>query len=109
MNSLVLITTSTYKEADDLTQRLLKQRLAACINLLPVTSHHWWKNKIENTDETLMIVKTQPRLIKQIVTLVQKYHTYEVPEIIALPINQGNPEYLAWIKEALKPSGETHG
>ncbi len=109
MNSIVLITTPTYEEADNLAQRLLKQKLAACINLLPVTSQYWWKNKIENAEETLMIVKTQPRLIKQIVTLVQKHHTYEVPEIIALPITQGNPKYLAWITENLKPSGRKNG
>ncbi len=109
MNAIVLITTPTYNEAENLTQRLLKQKLAACINLLPVTSHYWWKSKIEKTEETLMIVKTQPRLIKQIVKLVQKHHSYEVPEIIALPIIQGNPKYLAWITETTKPAGKKNG
>ncbi len=109
MNAIVLITTPTPKIAENLTQHLLKAKLAACINLLPVTSHYWWKSKIERADETLMIVKTQPRLIKQIVNLVQKHHPYEVPEIIALPIIQGNPRYLAWITETLTPAGKKNG
>lgn len=109
MNSIVLITTPTYIEAENLTQHLLKAKLAACINLVPVTSHYWWENKIERAEETLMKVKTQPRLIKQIVNLVQKHHPYEVPEIIALPIIQGNPKYLAWITETLKPGGKKNG
>ena len=106
MNAVVLITTPTRNEAESLTERLLKQRLAACINLLPSTSHYWWKDKIEKTEETLMIVKTQPRLINKIVKLVQKHHTYKIPEIIALPIIQGNPKYLEWINETVKPGGK---
>src|SRR5713226_6957595 len=109
MNAIVLITTPTQTQAEDLTQRLLKQKLAACVNLLPVTSHYWWKQKIEKTEETLMIVKTRRRLIKQIVKLVQKHHSYEVPEIIALPIIQGNPKYLTWITETTKPAGKKNG
>lgn len=109
MNVIVLITTPTRNEAESLTKHLLKEKLAACINLLPVTSHYWWKNKIENTEETLMIVKTQRRLINQIVKLVQKHHTYKIPEIIALPIIQGNPKYLEWITETLKPGGKKNG
>jgi len=109
MNAIVLITTPTQTQAEDLTQRLLKQKLAACVNLLPVTSHYWWKQKIEKTEETLMIVKTRRRLIKQIVKLVQKHHSYEVPEIIALPIIQGYPKYLAWITETTKPAGKKNG
>jgi periplasmic divalent cation tolerance protein len=109
MNAIVLITTPTHEAAKNLTQRLLKAKLAACVNLLPVASQFWWKNKIEKTEETLMIVKTQPRLIKKIVKLVEEHHPYEVPEIIALPIIQGNPKYLAWIAETLKPSGKKNG
>ncbi len=109
MNAVVFITTPTRNEAESLTQKLLKERLAACVNLLPVTSHYWWKNRIENTEEMLMIVKTQRRLINQIVKLVQKHHTHKIPEIIALPIIQGNPKYLEWITETLKPGGKKNG
>lgn len=109
MNAVVLITTPTRNEAESLTQRLLKERLAACINLLPVTSRYWWKNKIESTEETLMIVKTQRKLINQIVKLVQKHHTYKIPEIIALPIIQGNPKYIEWMTETLQLGGKKNG
>ncbi len=102
MNAVVLITTPTKKEAESLTDRLLKQKLAACVNLLPIASHYWWKGKIEDAEETLMLVKTQRSLISQIVRLVQKYHSYEVPEVIALPIIQGNQKYLQWIAETVK-------
>lgn len=109
MNAVVLITTPTRSEAGSLTQRILKQKLAACINLVPVISHYWWKGKIEETEETLMLVKTQPSLIKQLVKLVEKHHSYEIPEVIALPITQGNPKYLEWIAETVKPGGKKSG
>ncbi len=100
--AVLLITTPTHGEAESLTQRLLNQKLAACINLLPVTSQYRWKGKIEGAEETLMLVKTQRKLIKQIVKLIQKHHSYEVPEVIALPIIQGNKKYLEWIAENVK-------
>lgn len=109
MEAVVLVTTPTRGEAERLTRRLLKARLAACVNLLPVASHYWWKEKIEDAEETLMLVKTQRSLISQIMRLVRKYHSYEVPEIITLPIIQGNPKYLEWIAETVKPGRKKSG
>ena len=90
--AVMLITTPTREEAENLTDLLLKQKLAACVNILPVASHYWWKGKIEDAEETLMLVKTQRRLISKIVKLVQIHHSYEIPEIIALPIIEGSQE-----------------
>ncbi len=102
MNSVVLITTPTREEAETLTNQLLKQRLAACVNLLPVSSQYWWKGKMEKAEETLMLVKTERKLIKQIVKHVKKHHSYKVPEVIAIPITNGNKKYLEWIAESVK-------
>ena len=107
--AVLLITTPTRQEAENLTKRLLQQKLAACVNLLPVASHYRWKGKIEEAEEILMLVKTQRRLINQIVKLVERHHSYEVPEVIALPLIEGNPKYLQWIAESVKPGEKKSG
>ena len=77
---------------------LLKRRQAACVNIVPgVTSHFWWQDKLEKTDENLLIVKTRENLLPDLIKTVKKLHQNEVPEIIALPIAGGNPDYLAWL------------
>lgn len=100
-NVLVLITT-TEEEAHGLTDLLLRQRKAACVNILSkVHSRYWWQGKIESDDESLLIVKTKSSLLDQLISLVKENHSYEVPEIIALPIVGGNQDYLNWIDSVL--------
>ena len=103
---LVLTTTGNPLQARRLARRLLEKRLAACVTLVPgVRSLYWWKKRIEESGETLLLIKTrQPRLIlllRQIKTL----HPYEVPEILALPVSRGDPAYLRWLGESLMISG----
>ncbi len=97
----ILRTVERIKAARGLTLRCKGWRQEAILRML--------ENNIENAEETLMIVKTQRRLINKIVKLVQEHHTYKIPEIIALPIIQGNPKYLAWITETLKHGGKKNG
>ncbi len=97
---VVLITTSSYEEGRKIADALVAQRKAACVNIVPgVNSLFRWKGKIEEAEESLMVIKTRAELFTEVVNLVKSIHSYEVPEIIALPIVEGNPDYLAWLKE----------
>jgi periplasmic divalent cation tolerance protein len=97
---VVFITTGSAMEAQRIAHILVSERKAACVNIVPqVHSRFWWQGKIDSADETLLIVKTRASLLDELVRLVKENHNYEVPEIIALPILGGNPDYLKWIGE----------
>jgi periplasmic divalent cation tolerance protein len=97
---VVFITTSSYEEARKIADALVDLKKAACVNIVPkVSSLFRWKGKIEDVEESLMVVKTRAELFPDVVSTVKSIHSYEVPEIIALPIIEGNPDYLSWLKE----------
>jgi len=97
-NVVIYITTGTDEEAREVAQVLLEKRKAACVNILPrVSSIFWWQDKLDSAQEILLIVKTKASLVNEIVRLVREVHSYDVPEIIALPIVGGNRDYLEWI------------
>jgi len=97
---IVFITTSSYEEARKIADALVAQKKAACVSIVPkVNSLFRWKGKIEEAEESLMVVKTRAELFPEVVSTVKSIHSYEVPEIIALPIVEGNPDYLTWLKE----------
>ena len=95
---VVFITAGAPTEAEKIATTLLKRRQAACVNIVPgVTSHFWWQDKLEKADEQLLVVKTRENLLPDLIKTVKKLHRDEVPEIIALPIAGGNPDYLSWL------------
>lgn len=99
---VILITASTAEEAESIADRLVAQRQAACINIIPkVHSLFWWQGQIESADEVLLVIKSKASLVEQIVTTVKELHSYEVPEVIALPISGGNRDYLDWMEAEL--------
>ena len=76
--------------------------MIACANIIEgVQSVFWWQGKIDQAKETLIILKSKQALFKKIVKTVKAHHSYAVPEIIALAIIDGNPDYLRWIDESL--------
>ena len=96
--NIVVLVTCTDKQAREIANVLLKQRKAACVNIVPdVTSFFWWQGNADSDRESLLIIKSKASLLNEIITLVKKVHSYDVPEIIALPIIGGNTEYLEWI------------
>jgi len=100
---VILITASTEEEARRIADGLLTHRKAACVNIVPgVTSVFWWQDKLDSEQENLLIVKTKASLLNEIVTLVKEIHSYDVPEVIALPIVGGNQDYLQWIGNEVK-------
>ncbi len=100
---VILITTGTDEEAHKIAHVLLVQRKAACVNIVPgVDSLFWWQDKIDSAQESLLIIKTKASLLDEIITSVKGIHSYEVPEIIALPIVGGNQDYLEWMGKEVK-------
>lgn len=103
---VVFITTANAVEAQRIANILLSERKAACINIVPqVHSRFWWQGKIDSADETLLIVKTKASLLDDLISLVKENHSYEVSEIIALPIVGGNQDYLRWIDDETETEG----
>lgn len=103
MQVIVLVTTSSLKEAEQIAQKLLEKRLVACINIIPrVHSRFWWKGEIERCDEALMIIKSKSEVFDELVESVRSVHSYGVPEILAIPIHNGFNEYLTWIDESIE-------
>jgi periplasmic divalent cation tolerance protein len=109
---LVLVTAPDSKVARVLAQAALKERLAACVNLLPkIESHYWWQGKIEAGSEVLMVIKTRAGSLKALERLVLTRHPYDVPEFVVLPILAGNKRYLGWWAEEMERarSGRSNG
>ena len=95
---IVLITTSSEEEAYKIAESLVKGKKAACVNIVPrVDSLFWWEGKLDLARESLLLVKTKASLFPEIVELVERTHSYEVPEVIALPIIAGSEDYLKWL------------
>ncbi len=100
---LVFITASNKAEAANIARGLLKNKLAACVNIVEkIDSFFWWKGRIDQAAECLLLVKTRKAKLPRIIKLVKSLHSYEVPEIIALPIIAGEKRYLNWINASLR-------
>ncbi len=100
---IIYITTASVNEAKKIGRALVEERLAACSNIIsPIRSIYSWQGKICDDKEALMILKTRKQLFKQIVKRVEKLHSYDVPEIIAMPIIEGSSKYLSWLNEETK-------
>ncbi|MCX8169436.1 MAG: divalent-cation tolerance protein CutA [Candidatus Methanomethylicia archaeon] len=100
---VVFITTPNLNEAKKIVDALLEDKLIACANIVEnVKSKFWWRDKIEEVNEALIIIKTKRELLKEIYVKVKNLHSYTVPEIIALPIITGYEPYLKWVNEVVK-------
>jgi periplasmic divalent cation tolerance protein len=97
--SVMFSTASDRSEAERIAGLLVGQGLAACVQLLPIDSVYMWKGKIEMNGEILLLIKTRADHVDKAMLAIKAAHSYEVPEIIAVPIEVGLPEYLAWIDE----------
>jgi len=95
---LVICSCPTIEIAEKIAEQLMEHQLAACIQILPtVTSIYRWQDKIERSPEVLLYIKTEQRVYPQLQAMICQLHPYEVPEIIALSITQGLPDYLHWM------------
>jgi periplasmic divalent cation tolerance protein len=97
---VVLVTAATDEEAARIGRGMVEAQLAACANILPgVRSIFWWQGKISDEGETLLLLKSRSDLFEDLAEMVRQLHSYEVPEIIALPIVFGSQPYLSWIRQ----------
>lgn len=93
-----MVTTSSEEEAKKIALSLVEKKFAACVNLLKgVESIYRWKGKLSDEKEILMLIKTREKLYKSVEEEVKRVHSYEVPEIIALPIIAGSKDYFYWM------------
>ena len=100
---IVLVTTANKAEAEKISRSLLKEKLIACANIInPVTSFFYWSGKIDTCEECLVVMKSRVDLFAELEHLVKQLHSYEVPEVLALPIVEGSAAYLGWMGEVLK-------
>ena len=100
---VILITSPSNEESQRIAELLLSQRQAACVNIISgVESRFWWQGKLESARESLLVIKTESSHLEEIITAVKQVHSYEVPEIIALPVIGGNADYLDWIQNEVK-------
>lgn len=99
---IVFVTCGSASEARKIARALVEQRLAACGNIVPrVHSIYRWKGKVESGGESLIVFKTSRRRFPALRRAVERLHSYDTPEIIALPIAAGSRKYLAWVAESL--------
>ncbi|MEM2946539.1 MAG: divalent-cation tolerance protein CutA [Thermoproteota archaeon] len=99
----VLTTTGGREEAEKIARILLERRLAGCVQVLgPVSSLYWWKGRIEEAEEWLCIIKSREDLYEELEKTIRENHSYEVPEIITMPIVSGSRSYLEWMSKELK-------
>ena len=99
---IIQATTANEEEAKKIAKHLVEKKLIACCSIIPkVTSIYTWQGKINEDNESLMIMKTKTQLYSQAEEEIKKLHSYEVPEIICIPINTGSKEYLSWLEEQI--------
>ncbi|XP_053823883.1 protein CutA-like isoform X2 [Vidua chalybeata] len=102
--SAAFVTCPNLSVATELARALVQQRLAACVNIIPgVTSVYTWQGKLEEDSEVLLMIKTRSSRVPALSDFVRSQHPYEVPEVVALPVAQGNPPYLRWVRDSVPP------
>lgn len=103
-NAIVILqtTVASRREALRLTELIVKERLAACVQVMPIHSTYRWHNKVEQSAEWLLAAKTRSARVKSLMDFIRRHHPYEVPEIIAVKITQALPAYRQWVLRETK-------
>ena len=104
----VITTTGTKQDASKVARALIEARLAACVQVVgPVTSRYWWNDEIEEAEEWLCLIKTTASLFERLEEAIRAAHPYDVPEILATPVVAGSADYLAWLREEVRPAPDS--
>lgn len=95
---VAFVTAATTDEATRIARALVDERLAACVNIIaPIVSVYRWEGHVQQDSEVLLVIKTTDARLPDLVRRVKALHSYQVPEVIALPIADGSPDYLRWL------------
>ena len=101
--SLILSTASSKDEAQHIARALVERRLVACVNIVgPIDSIYRWKGEVESAQEFLLMMKTDSDRFERVRDAVKSLHSYEVPEVIQVPVENGLPAYLQWISTSIE-------
>jgi periplasmic divalent cation tolerance protein len=96
----VYVTTANREEARAIGQVLVEERLVACVNIIDgMSSIYRWQGEVQEDSETVLIAKTGAARMPRLVARIKALHSYEVPCVVAVPITEGNPDYLAWVQD----------
>ena len=99
---IVLSTTGSDEEAHKIASHLVEHQLAACVNIVPqIQSVYRWEGKVESSHEWLLLIKTTAEKFDDVRDAIRELHSYDLPECVAIPIEEGSAEYLAWIGESV--------
>jgi periplasmic divalent cation tolerance protein len=99
MLRVVITTVESLKQAEELSDKILKRKLASCVSIFPITSKYWWKGEIERAEEILLLIKTHQELVQELLNFLKVEHPYEVPEILVIPVEIANEDYLRWVED----------
>lgn len=99
---IVVLSTAPEKESEKIAKALVEESLVACVNVTPVKSYFRWEGKLCDEKEDLMVIKTKKEKAIEVIERIKELHSYEVPEVISIPIISGYDNYLAWIEESVK-------
>jgi len=99
--SIIISSFGDKDSAKKAAKMLVEQQLAACVQLFPIESIYLWKDRITEDDEVVLLIKSKTERFEEITTFIKKIHSYEIPEIIQIPITDGLPQYLDWIDDCV--------
>jgi periplasmic divalent cation tolerance protein len=100
---IIIVTCGSAKEAGAIARYLLEERLIACANVIPgVKSKYWWQGRIEAAEESIMLLKTKKKNFKLVEREIKRLHSYDMPEIMAVPVSKGSRDYLKWLDESIR-------
>lgn len=97
--NIIITTTATIEDAEKIANQLLEKKLAACIQTYPIKSYYAWKGKVNADNEQILLIKAKSANYEAIEATIQKNHSYEIPEIVQIPITAGLSSYFGWIDE----------
>ncbi|MEB3780389.1 MAG: divalent-cation tolerance protein CutA [Desulfurococcales archaeon] len=105
-NVIVVLVTAPKGEGSRIARHIVEKRLAACVNIISnIRSFYWWEGKIQDDEEELLIIKTRRDFFEKLMDEVKRVHPYTVPEILALPVVAGNPDYVKWVYSEVGSGG----
>ena len=100
MYVVIYVTAESLEQARRIARALVEERLAACVNIVGrVESVYWWEGEVQESQEALLIIKSLRSRVEEVVRRVKELHSYTVPEVVAVEICGGNPDYLRWLRE----------
>ena len=102
----VMTTVGEKDDADRLARLVVERRLAACAQVIgPISSTYWWRGEVESATEWLCVMKTERALYEELEAAIRSAHSYETPEIVAIPVEAGSVDYLSWVSGEVRRAG----